>query len=130
MILLLLSGPAEFGCHPLFSSAPSPHRDIATNMILAACSSHVLRGSCLHPLVRSLVPVLWSGLVVMLGRAPDADVPLEETEVCGGEFCSVAGADSGCETTLALFSVHLSIFSFIFALLFHLVSSLVSLLFS
>ena len=26
--------------------AVSPHRDIATNMILAACSSHVLYGSC------------------------------------------------------------------------------------
>ena len=42
-VVVLLSDPDELGCPPLFSSAPSPpHRNIATNVILVACSSRVL----------------------------------------------------------------------------------------
>ena len=49
-------------------------------------------GPVLTSLVASLVPVFWSVLVVMLGRAPDADDPPCETEGFGIESCSVSSA--------------------------------------
>ena len=74
-------------CGSLFVGCPStvlvctvsPHRDIATNVFLAACfESRPGWGRC-------------SGqcFVVMLGCAPDADDPPYETEGCGVEPCSV-----------------------------------------
>ena len=45
VILLLLSDPDGLGCSALFSSALS---SLVINVIAAACSSHVLRRSCLH----------------------------------------------------------------------------------
>ena len=62
VILLLPSDPDGFGCSALFSSALSP--SIATSPPM---------WSLLFARVPSLVPVPWSVLVVMLGRAPDAD---------------------------------------------------------
>ena len=52
-------------------------RDIATNVVVAACLSHVL--FCLV-------------LVVAPARAPDADDPPLETAACGVESCSVSSA--------------------------------------
>ena len=69
------AGPTELG----FDSVFVPSR----LLLLARVTSGA--GPALISLVTSLVPVFWSVLVVMLGRAPDDDDPPYETEGCGVE---------------------------------------------
>ena len=75
---------AQVSCTVLICTV-SPHRDIATYTILAACSSHVLCGSCPHFSRRAACAGVLVSACVMLGCAPDADDPPYETEVCGVE---------------------------------------------
>ena len=112
VILLLLCDPDGCGRAALFSSALSPpHRDIATSVILAACSRHVL--AVLSSPATLPLPVFGSLLAVLLGRVPEPDDPPWETGVCGGKSCSVSsaiffrGSGTGWQTTPALFSMPL-----------------------